>query len=451
MDTLYILGDVIDGSRKEWGGLTLLTLIMESQSYVLLLGNHEEAFLRVSKTLKTLLFEDGLQQEYRRFIQCWMTDSKNIIGHLLRVHDSADLSNDNEVLNWIAKGGNKKSKRQSFISAWLSLCSVLPANGMEKLIPLLSYQIRYRSRFFLQELVDLDEAELDKIIRYLKTCALSKYLHVNERDFVLTHWIGDEGVQFPASLDEEGKVVVQGHVPVQVLWKESGGLLPFKQNKVNGKKEYVSTDKSIFCYIDIQGNEVYSIDYEGRGCCLLELESMDETYIPYEPKIVREDIWGRRPTFWPTGRLEPRTGNGCLLKLSKANTWTTKLNKDDVSSGYVSLSNLDAEEKVKYTHIGVVSRHSCYKYFFYYGVNQRGEGRLWYWPYVLLASKIGGMTRARVIEYSGPIVLEDIAVALDLDCPLFGSDKLIDDVLYYKIFNEYGKRFLHKARYAQDR
>ncbi len=295
-DTLYLLGDAIDGA---YGGIQIIRYMLKhKESCVFIRGNHEDFFLDTIPEYDIIMADTKLKQaivEIENHPTIFEELEKLCKGDLnLVVSDKVSL--------W-AQHGNMK-RREALLEA-LKVFTKINGYSINHFNRLFCNKL-YKTREFIKELVQLNCDEYSELKMYLSNCPKTINLDVNNRHFELMHSIRDShkryyNWQILKQRKTTDTYYIYGHIPVPKLYNKINGV-EFELRKFSSfvEKSFDFDYRKIFSYVDTNNNYYYNLDIASNPVAALKLDDMSEYYvgIPSVNWSVPDDVIEYKPTHY---------------------------------------------------------------------------------------------------------------------------------------------------------
>ena len=233
-DTLYLLGDVID---KHYGGIQIIQYAMtNSDSCILIRGNHENQFLNMTSAYDTILQNETARAILKEIANCHHHNKRKV---QLMEEYSASPSYDNTIEEQINRIVS------NFDSGTL-------------------FQIKQ----FVKELLTLSYEDYLCLKAFVETCPRCASLQIEDSSFILQHTVPK------SSVETHSTIYIFGHIPVPKLHRAIQDCT----------YSYDFNYRKIFCWIDDNQNRFIDLDLGSNPIAALRLDDLYVTYYG-EPKI----------------------------------------------------------------------------------------------------------------------------------------------------------------------
>jgi len=291
-DKLYILGDVIDGG---YGGIKIINYLKSnSESCILLRGNHEEHFLYMKKAYDTFMLNSKLKEKMKNVLKVYSENLYEQIEKefLVQVHKKGiEAIEEIKVRKWIDAGNN--SVRRDLLFCIAQFMEAIEYNQeCYKAARWIwgNLRGRYDIKDFAIELFEQSEEDYQSLVEYLEKTPRRISLQVGGRDVVLVHAIQQisENVKFPNFImlphaTTKNVTYIFGHEPVPKIHKSisqayscCGFSFDFRQ---------------VFAYCDARNNRYYNLDLGSNPIVALCLDNMNEYYVGAPSKRKNASAW----------------------------------------------------------------------------------------------------------------------------------------------------------------
>ncbi len=219
-DTLYLLGDAIDGA---YGGIQIIRYMMKhKESCVFIRGNHEDFFLDTIPEYDIIMADIKLKQAIVE-----IENHPTIFEELIKIC-KGDLNSvvTDKVSKWAQQGNMKR--REALLEALKVFTKI---NGYSiNYFNRLFCNKRFKTREFIKELVQLNCDEYSELKTYLRNCPKTISLDVNNRHFELMH-----SIQYDSHRRRNRWIIliqrqstdtyyIYGHCPVPKLYNKINGI-----------------------------------------------------------------------------------------------------------------------------------------------------------------------------------------------------------------------------------
>ncbi|MGH4049962.1 MAG: metallophosphoesterase [Clostridium sp.] len=279
-DTLFILGDVVDGEK---GAVPVIQYMMAHKDCVkFVMGNHDRGFLKYRvPSIKKIKEDEKLRN---LVLEANKLCSKSSAKKYLRLlNDGKNIYKESEKLLKSTRNYRNLIEKELEIAEYLNF----EKEKMEAVYDFLfaGFQTSSRSNIFCglyEEMFELSDEEFESIVDFLKLQPYEYCFNYNEKSFFLVHYLRYKEVEGPDSkLANEYRMdlmpyvnhefnfnydyVLSGHYPVARL--HSGVVIDFNY-------------REIFSYIDKWGTHYYNLDLvETDILGVLRLDDMEEYYV----------------------------------------------------------------------------------------------------------------------------------------------------------------------------
>lgn len=272
-DTLYFLGDAVDGA---YGGIKIIRYMMKHKdSCVFIEGNHENFFLSQISLYDIIMSDIKLKQAIVE-IGKHPTVFNELYDKI--VYKLSDILTSDKVYEWLQQGNIKQ--RKALLDA-LKEFTKINGHSINEFTPvLLQMNKQFKTREFINELVQIDYDEYNEIKKYLSDSPKNISLYVNGRHFELMHSIGcisfNKCIILKRSTDT---YYIYGHDPIPKLHRKINGI-PNMPYFISTNANILNFDyRKIFSFVDANNNYYYDIDTASNPVCALRLDDMSEFYV----------------------------------------------------------------------------------------------------------------------------------------------------------------------------
>ena len=291
-DKLYVLGDVIDGS---YGGIKIIHYLKSnSESCVLVRGNHEEHFLHMKKAYDTFMLNPKLKEKMKEVLKVYSEKLYEQIEKefLVQVQKNGIAAIETaKIKQWI-EAGNDLVRRERL----LSMAEFIENIGYNQEIYKEAKWIwsnlrgRFDTKNFALELFEQSEEDYQSIVEYLGKTPRRISLQNNGRDIILVHAIQQisENVSFPNFImfphaTTKNATYIFGHEPVP---KIHGSIY-----EAYGYCGFSFDFRRVFAYCDDRNNRYYNLDLGSNPVVALCLDNMNEYYVGVPSKRKDASEW----------------------------------------------------------------------------------------------------------------------------------------------------------------
>ena len=274
-DTLYLLGDAIDGA---YGGIQIIRYMMKhKESCVFIRGNHETFFLDTIPEYDIIMADTELKQAIVE-----IENHPTIFEELKKIcKGDLNLVVTDKVSKW-AQNGNIK-RRETLLGA-LKVFTKINGYSINNFNRLFCNKL-FKTREFIKELVQLNCDEYSELKMYLSNCPKTISLDVNNRHFELMHSIRDINKRYYnwqifKQMQTTDTYYIYGHIPVPKLYNKINGI-EFELIKLSHlfEKRFDFDYRKIFSYVDTNNNYYYNLDIASNPVAALKLDDMSEYYV----------------------------------------------------------------------------------------------------------------------------------------------------------------------------
>lgn len=272
VDTLYLLGDVID--RFGSGLSTLRYAMTHKNSITLLLGNHEEQFLSSTPLYDYLFTDQTALMLYRALVDHWSPNLYNKIQFDVKSYalknQMAQLQEKPAIVKWLRDGGTMPNRRNllTALCDYFSYLSGDPRLINHSFTALESLNCHYNGKLFVKDLLSQNYDLYCSIKQYV--CSLEKetQVTVNGRVFTLVHERPSQNEITP------GCRYIHGHFPIPPEIDD------IHYDNWYGVTKFTFEKRSFFCWCNPMGAQLYNLDLGKKGSVgALRLEDFAEFYI----------------------------------------------------------------------------------------------------------------------------------------------------------------------------
>lgn len=279
-DKLYILGDVIDGS---YGGIKIIHYLKSnSESCVLVRGNHEGHFLHMKKAYDTFMLNQKLKEKMKAVLEVYSENLyEQIEKEFLAQVDKKGIEaiETTKVRKWIDSGNS--SVRRELLLCIAQFMETIEYNReyyKEARWIWRNLRGRYDTKNFALELFEQSAEEYQQIVDYLEKTLRRVSLRIGGRDVVLVHAIQQisEKVSFPNFIllphaKTKDVTYIFGHEPVPKIHRCI--------SQANGCCGFEFDFRRVFAFCDDRNNRYYNLDLGSNPIVALCLDNMNEYYV----------------------------------------------------------------------------------------------------------------------------------------------------------------------------
>lgn len=371
-DKLYILGDVIDGS---YGGIKIIRYLKaNSESCVLVRGNHEEHFLYMKKAYDTFMLNPELKEKMKAVLEVYSEKlyeqiEKEFLEQVYK--KGAEAIKATKVTKWI-EDGNNSVRRDLLFCITQFMETIEYDQEFYKAARWIWRNLRgcYDIKNFALELFEQSEEDYQSIVEYLEKTPRRISLKINERDIVLVHAIQQisENVKFPNFImlphaTTKNVTYIFGHEPVPKMHRSI--------SQAYGYCGFSFDFRRVFAYCDDQNNRYYNLDLGSNPIVALCLENMNEYYVGIPSKRQNASEWEV-----PVDKIDG-CGKSEVISVGMANFFDADTRKNVlIESGgkkknlaYVTLNEgcynflmgiQVSKKKILYTRIDLLDYHNAF-------------------------------------------------------------------------------------------
>ena len=277
-DKLYILGDVIDRNK---GAIKILLNIIDNQKSInMILGNHEQLFLRKIEAYDYVMFNQDIKEIVKKLLMYRVGVFSKISYDLSRSMFDLKKKEKTFELKKYKKWFEVSDKRKKYLDILKDFLKHIDYNEEKyyKVDSILSSIYEpYRTKPFLEELLEIDVKDYEKIKEYLLSIQEETSIKIFEKQFYLTHSLCDNNIRYyeesfmlPTNKEKNNSIFLFGHIPfiVTIRSLQKYGIDLYKKLKPN-----------IFAYTD-GNNKYFNLDTSGqRGVGVLKLDTLETHFI----------------------------------------------------------------------------------------------------------------------------------------------------------------------------
>lgn len=141
------------------------------------------------------MFTEEVRDDFIQLVNLPVKDSLHIMNNLGNCTELTMLEESSIIERWLHEVKSSQ-RRLKFIEAWkrVAFSDKLSQDIIPCLAELLFWILQYQVKGFLEEIYLLSHEDFLEVCSILKTLNASADLHVGDRYFHLTHWLGDEHV-----------------------------------------------------------------------------------------------------------------------------------------------------------------------------------------------------------------------------------------------------------------
>lgn len=279
-DKLFILGDIIDGS---YGGIKIIHYLRaNSESCVLVRGNHEEHFLYMKKAYDIFMPNTKLKGAMKAVVEVYSENLYEQIEKVFleQVQKKGIAAVDTIKINkWIETGNS--SVRRKLLNSMAKFMETIEYNqGIYKQARWIWRNLRghFDTKNFVLELFEQSEEDYQSIVEYLEKTPRRISLQVGGRDIVLVHAIQQISenasfsnfIMFPHAKTRDVTYIF-GHEPIPKMHRYI--------SSANGYCGFSFDFRRVFAYCDDRNNRYYNLDLGSNPIVALCLENMNEYYV----------------------------------------------------------------------------------------------------------------------------------------------------------------------------
>lgn len=278
-DKLYILGDVVDGA---YGGIKIIHYLKaNSESCVLIRGNHEGHFLYMKKAYDTFMLNPKLKEKMKNVLKVYSENLYEQIEKefLIQVYKNGiEAIESTKVRKWVDAGNDSVRRQLLFcIAQFMEAIDYNQECYKEARWIWRNLRGRYDTKNFALELFEQSEAEYQSIVEYLKKTPHRISLQVDGRDIVLVHSIKQisetvifrNDIMMPHAKTQDVTYMF-GHEPVPKIYRYI--------SQASGYCGFLFDFRRVFAYCDDKNNRYYNLDLGSNPIVAVCLDNMNEYY-----------------------------------------------------------------------------------------------------------------------------------------------------------------------------
>ena len=301
-DKLYLLGDVIDWN---YGGIKIIDFVMQhKESCVLLQGNHEDFFLSMTQAYDIVMYHPGVKQAVQAAVKVYSEDLFSTVYEAfvrkLSAKNRESFYESPTIKKWLKTG--VPYVRQKILDSMVDVAVSLDYDK-DKIVQikciLCNLRGRYKTKPFVQELLEQSPEHYDEIKRYVQGCPDRIDFDYLDKQFCLLHWKGFINKDAPYFLEHpqantSNVTYLFGHDPVPMLHRK------IQSNYNNFSFNY----RQIFSWLDSNGNRYYNLDLASNPIAALRIDDMSEHYVGMPTSKRNATTWDVPKDVFPSKGTE---------------------------------------------------------------------------------------------------------------------------------------------------
>ena len=301
-DKLYLLGDVIDWN---YGGIQIIDFVMQhKESCVLLQGNHEDFFLYMTQAYDAVMYHPGIKQAVQAAVEVYSEELFSTVyeafARKLSAKNRESFYKSPAIKKWLNTGA--PHVRQKILDAMVDVAVSINFDR-DKLAQikwiLCNLRGRYKTKPFVQELLEQSTEHYDEIKQYVHGCPDRIDFDYLGKQYCLLHWKGSINKDAPYFLEHpqantSNVTYLFGHDPVPMLHRK------IQRNYNSFSFNY----RRIFSWLDANGNRYYNLDLSSNPIAALRIDDMSEYYVGIPSSKKKAAMWEVPEDVFPSSGIE---------------------------------------------------------------------------------------------------------------------------------------------------